>query len=50
VVAGILVSDEANIATDGTLVLVLVMTFLAVLAAKKVERSAKITGLKEVEA
>jgi ABC-type Mn2+/Zn2+ transport system permease subunit len=45
-----LISYEANIATGGTIVLVLVMTFLAVLAAKKVKRSAKLTGVKEVEA
>jgi zinc transport system permease protein len=50
VIAGILISYEANIATGGTIVLVLVMTFLAVLAAKKVKRSAKLTGVKEVEA
>jgi zinc transport system permease protein len=49
VIAGILISYEANIATGGTIVLVLVMTFLAVLAAKKVKRSAKLTGVKEVE-
>lgn len=50
VVAGIFISYVANIATGGTIVLVLVMTFLAVLAAKKVKRSAKLTGVKEVEA
>ena len=50
VVAGILISYVANIATGGTIVLVLVMTFLAVLAAKKVKRSTKLTGVKEVEA
>jgi len=50
VIAGILISYEANIATGGTIVLVLVMTFLAVLAAKKVKGSAKLTGVKEVEA
>lgn len=50
VVAGILISYVANIATGGTIVLVLVMTFLAALAAKKVKRSTKLTGVKEVEA
>ncbi|HZA48157.1 MAG TPA: metal ABC transporter permease [Nitrososphaera sp.] len=50
VVTGILISYVANIATGGTIVLVLVITFLATLAAKKVKRSAKITGAKEVEA
>ena len=50
VIAGILISYEANIATGGTIVLVLVMTFLAVLAAKEVKRNAKLTGVKEVEA
>ncbi len=50
VIAGILISYEANIATGGTIVLVLVMTFLAVLAAKEVKRSAKLTGVEEVEA
>jgi zinc transport system permease protein len=50
VVAGILISYEANVATGGTIVLVLVMTFLAALAAKKVKRSAKVKGVKEVEA
>jgi zinc transport system permease protein len=46
VVAGILISYVANIATGGTIVLVLVMTFLAVLAAKKVKRSTKLKGVK----
>ena len=50
VVAGVLISYEANIATGGTIVLVLVITFLATLAAKKVKRSAKLTSAKEVEA
>jgi zinc transport system permease protein len=50
VVAGILISYEANIATGGTIVLVLVMTFLAALASNKVKRSAKISGVKKVEA
>ncbi|MDQ3807880.1 MAG: metal ABC transporter permease, partial [Thermoproteota archaeon] len=50
VIAGILISYEANIATGGTIVLVLVMTFLAVLAAKKVTKNAKLIGVKEVEA
>ncbi|MDQ5842435.1 MAG: metal ABC transporter permease [Thermoproteota archaeon] len=50
VIAGILISYEANIATGGTIVLVLVMTFLAALAAKKVRKSAKLTSLKEVDA
>ena len=46
VVAGILISYVANIATGGTIVLVLVITFLAVLAAKKVKRSTKLTYVK----
>jgi zinc transport system permease protein len=46
VVAGILISYAANIATGGTIVLVLVMTFLAVLAAKKVKKSIKPKGVK----
>jgi zinc transport system permease protein len=46
VVAGVLISYEANIATGGTIVLVLVMTFLAALATKKVKRSAKLPGMK----
>jgi zinc transport system permease protein len=46
VVAGILISYVANIATGGTIVLVLVMTFLAVLAVKKVKRSTKLKGVK----
>jgi zinc transport system permease protein len=50
VVAGVLISYEANIATGGTIVLVLVMTFLAALASNKVKRSAKISGVKKVEA
>lgn len=50
VVAGVLISYEANIATGGTIVLVLVMTFLAALAATKVKRSAKITAVKKAEA
>ena len=50
VVAGVLISYEANIATGGTIVLVLVMTFLAALAGSKVKRSTKITGVKKVEA
>ncbi|HEX2106256.1 MAG TPA: metal ABC transporter permease [Nitrososphaera sp.] len=50
VVAGVLISYEANIATGGTIVLVLVMTFLAALASNKVRRSAKISGVKKVEA
>ena len=50
VVAGVLISYEANIATGGTIVLVLVMTFLATLAGNKVKRSAKISGVKKVEA
>jgi zinc transport system permease protein len=49
VVAGVLISYEANIATGGTIVLVLVMTFLAALAAKKLKRSVKLTNMKEVE-
>jgi zinc transport system permease protein len=49
VVAGVLISYEANIATGGTIVLVLVMTFLAALAAKKLKRSVKLTDVKEVE-
>jgi zinc transport system permease protein len=49
VVAGVLISYEANIATGGTIVLVLVMTFLAALAAKKLKRSVKLTDMKEVE-
>lgn len=50
VVAGVLISYEANIATGGTIVLVLVMTFLAALAGQKVKRRAKISDLKKVEA
>ncbi len=50
VVAGVLISYEANIATGGTIVLVLVMTFLAALSGNKVKRSAKISGVKKVEA
>jgi zinc transport system permease protein len=50
VVSGILISYVTNIATGGTIVLVLVMTFLAVLSAKKVKRSSKLTAVKEVEA
>jgi zinc transport system permease protein len=50
VVAGVLISYEANIATGGTIVLVLVMTFLAALASNKVKRSAKLSGVKKVEA
>jgi ABC-type Mn2+/Zn2+ transport system permease subunit len=51
VIDGILISYEANIATGGTIVLVLVMTFLAALATKKLKkRTAKLTGVKEVEA
>lgn len=50
VVAGVLISYEANIATGGTIVLVLVMTFLAALASNKVKRSAKISSVKKVEA
>lgn len=51
VVAGVLISYEANIATGGTIVLVLVMTFLAALAATKVKRSTKITAaVKKAEA
>jgi zinc transport system permease protein len=46
VVAGVLISYEANIATSGTIVLVLVMTFLAALATKKLKRSAKLSGVK----
>jgi zinc transport system permease protein len=46
VVAGVLISYEANIATGGTIVLVLVMTFLAALATKKVKRSAKLPSMK----
>jgi zinc transport system permease protein len=42
VVAGILISYEANIATGGTIVLGLVMTFLAVLATKEVKSSTKL--------
>jgi zinc transport system permease protein len=50
VVAGVLISYEANIATGGTIVLVLVMTFLAALAAQKVKRRPRISGVKKVEA
>ncbi len=51
VVAGVLISYEANIATGGTIVLVLVMTFLAALAATKIKRSTKITAaVKKAEA
>lgn len=50
VVAGVLISYEANIATGGTIVLVLVMTFLAALAGNKVKRSSKISGVKKVKA
>jgi zinc transport system permease protein len=47
VVAGILISYAANIATGGTIVLVLVVTFLGALAAKKVERrSARLASIK----
>jgi len=46
VVAGILISYEANVATGGTIVLVLVMTFLAALAAKKFKRSVKLTDVR----
>jgi ABC-type Mn2+/Zn2+ transport system permease subunit len=42
VVAGILISYAANVATGGTTVLVLVASFLAVLVAKKVERTKKL--------
>lgn len=51
VVAGVLISYEANIATGGTIVLVLVMTFLAALAGTKVRRSTKIiAAVKKTEA
>jgi zinc transport system permease protein len=46
VIAGVLISYEANIATGGTIVLVLVMTFLAAVATKKVKRSAKLPSMK----
>jgi zinc transport system permease protein len=46
VVAGVLISYEANIATGGTIVLVLVMTFLAALAAKKLKKSVKVTDIR----
>lgn len=47
VVAGILISYAANIATGGTIVLVLVMTFLGALAAKRIERrSARLASIK----
>jgi ABC-type Mn2+/Zn2+ transport system permease subunit len=46
VVAGVLISYEANIATGGTIVLVLVMTFLAALAAKKLKKSVKLTDVR----
>ncbi|MDQ4050492.1 MAG: metal ABC transporter permease [Thermoproteota archaeon] len=49
VVAGVLISYEANISTGGTIVLVLVMTFLAALVAQKVKRRPKISGVKKVE-
>ena len=47
VVAGVLISYEANIATGGTIVLVLVMTFLAALAAQKVKRQELLRPWKE---
>lgn len=47
VVAGILISYAANIATGGTIVLVLVITFLGALAAKRIERrSARLASIK----
>ena len=46
VVAGVLISYEANIATGGTIVLVLVTIFLSVLAGKKLKRSTKLTAVK----
>jgi zinc transport system permease protein len=47
VVAGILISYVANIATGGTIVLVLVITFLATLAAKRIEmQTTKMAGIK----
>ena len=46
VVAGVLISYEANVATGGTIVLVLVMTFLTALAAKKFKKSVKLTDVR----
>ncbi len=46
VVAGIFISYEANIATGGTIVLVLITTFLATLVAKRIKRNTKLTTVK----
>jgi zinc transport system permease protein len=46
VLVGILTSYVANVATGGTIVLVLVGTFLTTLAAKKIERHAKISAVR----
>lgn len=46
VVAGVLISYEANVATGGTIVLVLVMTFLTALAAKKFKKSVKLADVR----
>jgi zinc transport system permease protein len=46
VVAGIFISYEANIATGGTIVLVLITTFLATLVAKRIKRNRKLTTVK----
>jgi zinc transport system permease protein len=46
VVAGIFISYEANVATGGTIVLVLITTFLATFVAKRIKRNTKLTTVK----